>query len=153
MRGLGVSMPTYINNQTFDISVRGEKVPPGATIQTVEYLTEGGLTKTSDAPYYNPLQFLETIDFSAAETVVFPIPDPAKCKFIRFQKISEGITVDVYLGSQVGNPVPVLKNWDAYDPAVELDTEYSVGSLILVSSGIGSIQILGTQDTKMEIEQ
>ena len=146
-------MPTYINNQTYDISVRGEKVPPGATVSTVEYLSEGGLTKTSDAPYYNPLQFLTTINFVAAEEVTFQIPDPSKCKLIRFQKVSEGITVDVYLGDRVANPVPIIKNWDAFDPAVELDTEYSVGALVFVSSGIGSIQILGTQDTKMEIAQ
>lgn len=50
-------MPTYINNNLVDTAVGGERLAPGASLVTSRVIKTlpAGVTKTSDAPSYNPV--------------------------------------------------------------------------------------------------
>jgi len=144
-------MPTYVNNNPWNVILRGENIPPGGSVSTVEYLDIAELTLSDAAPYYNPLQFYEKVEFAGAETKTVSVPTPSRCPTIRIQKISEGITINVYLGDKTGNPVPVALEWDMYDPIFEIDTEYSVGAIVIESSGVGSCQVIGIEDLNREV--
>lgn len=145
-------MPTYRNDTGINVVHRGETVEPGATLETMKYMSRAGLTKLSDAPYYNPYQFYTKLTYSEAGSQTITIPDPTTCYSIRLQRISSGITVTVYLGDKTANPVPIALDWDIYDPILEFDTEYSVGSLIIEASGAGTVYVIGmsTLDEEMD---
>lgn len=145
-------MPTYRNDTDAVVMHKGERVKPGETVATVEFLSLAGLTKLSDDPYYNPYQFHEKLTFSGAGSQTLTIPDPTSCSVIRIMRITDGMSVTIYIGSKTGNPVPIAYDWDIYDGAFEFDTEYSVGSLIVEASAAGSVYILGMQDFEEEID-
>lgn len=145
-------MPTYRNDTGTNVVHKGETVLPGGTVSTVEFLTLAGMTKLSDAPYFNPYQFFQKLTFSGAGSQTLTIPDPATCPLIRIMKVTDGMSVTIYIGSKADNPVPIALDWDIYDGAFEFDTEYSVGSLVIEASAAGSVYILGMQDFEEEID-
>jgi hypothetical protein len=145
-------MPTYRNDTGSVVMHKGERINAGDMVATVEYLTKAGMTKLSDAPYYNPYQFYTKLTFANSGTQTVTIPDPSTCPIVRLQKLSAGISVNVYLGDKTANPIPVVMDWDIYDPILEVDTEYSVGALVIEATGAGSVHVLGLSDLSMEID-
>jgi len=64
-------MPTYKNDGGRSVSVKNTAgvsvlVAPGETIETYEVLTVAGMTKTAEAPYYNPATAVHAVTSTGA---------------------------------------------------------------------------------------
>lgn len=64
-------MPTYKNDGERSVSVKNTSgisvlVAPGETVETYEVLTISGMTKTAEAPYYNPATAVHAVTSTGA---------------------------------------------------------------------------------------
>jgi hypothetical protein len=65
-------MPTYKNDGNRSVSVKNTSgnsvlVAPGEAVETYEVLTVSGMTKTAEAPYWNPATAVHAVTSSGAE--------------------------------------------------------------------------------------
>jgi len=91
-------MPTYYNSNKYELRV-GDCIylAPSATYVTEEILSFSGLTKTSDAPYYNPVTNASTLTLStSASSASFSVSDNDST-IIRVMPVSG--KVDMYVNS------------------------------------------------------
>lgn len=138
-------MPTYQNdgNQVHQVeNLAGNPVTinPGETIETYRHYSLAGLVKTADTPYYNPHTALTKLSFSNADDEKTHVLN-AETKKVRIQKVSSGLTVDVYLQAKANTP-PVLLEHDADDGAADIEINGMATQLILDPDDAGFCQVV-----------
>lgn len=105
-------MPTYRNDSpdsTYSIKNSIGKtvdVPPGASVQTFEYLGTP-FVETSTVPEYNPILSTQTVTLTAQGIVV--LFDPHLMGYFIITNISD--TVTAVFNESTGNTPPLFENW------------------------------------------
>jgi len=74
-------MPTYLNSNTEEIALGGERIPKGGTLETeiYTYPLPSGVTLVSDAPYYNTV----IVSVLQTSTATIAIPDTIGGQIVR----------------------------------------------------------------------
>lgn len=102
---------------------------PGQTIETYYYNTSPGLTKTSDAPYYNRVMASTAVTLSVTPTEVAV---NLQTNWILVLKITG--TVNAYAQSTSNTPAE-LANWTEDDPIIQIPANGKFDKLALTGSG------------------
>ena len=138
-------MPTYKNNSKGTIIVEntdGVLVPvaPGESITTNKVISVTGMTETASTPVYSPVVEINEVTFTGKndnQTVELTV---GTTKFIRLQKISALVEIDLYFESTDNDPV--LTDIGADDPIRDIDVYNKVSQVVLVPSLEGWCQIV-----------
>jgi hypothetical protein len=125
-----------------DAQGRHVSVQPGEEVQVLEFLALDGLTKTSDAPLFNPVVGLAQVVFAAAEEQAVAL-DVAACRKALVFGVS-GCTVQVFL--QAATNTPALHPPLAAGETLEIDLARQAEQLVLVSSAAGSCWVKQLQE-------
>ena len=111
-------MPTYKNNNNIDTTLNNKRIPPGGTLETIEFFVDlpAGITKISNDPTWNPVILVEKLSGVAAGSDIVVVPEKA------IDQQGNNKTVDRYhvdIFCYAGE-ISVKFNTDSFDPPILL---------------------------------